>query len=144
MAEKGVSAVLLPAATFSQMMTKYADARFMIDSGVAVALGSGFNSSLCLPNQQLSIAMACHFMRLIPAEAITAATINAAHAVCRASEVGSLEAGKQADVVILNAPNHKFLGYSVGVNLVEKVICDGRLVLDREKQDEPVLLSKTE
>jgi len=144
MAQKGVSAVLLPAATFSQMMDKYANARLMIDSGVAVALASGFNSSLCLPNQQLSIAMACHFMRLIPAEAITAATINAAHAVCRAGEVGSLEAGKQADVVILNAPNHKFLGYSVGVNLVEKVICDGRLVLDREKQDDPVLLSKTE
>jgi imidazolonepropionase len=144
MAEKGVSAVLLPAATFSQMMDKYADARLMIDSGVPVALASGFNSSLCLPNQQLSIAMACHFMRLIPAEAITAATINAAHAVCRAGEVGSLEAGKQADVVILNVPNHKFLGYSVGVNLVEKVICDGRLVLDREKQDEPVLLSKAE
>jgi len=144
MAEKGVLAVLLPAATFSQMMNKYADARLMIDSGVAVALASGFNSSLWLPNQQLSIAMACHFMRLIPAEAITAATINAAHAVCRANEIGSLEVGKQANVIVLGAPNHKFLGYSVGVNLVEKVICGGRLTLDREKQDEPVLLSKTE
>jgi len=144
MAEKSVIAVLLPAATFSQMIDKYANARHMINSGVAVALGSGFNSSLYLPNQQLSIAMACHFMRLVPAEAITAATINAAHAVCRAGEVGSLEVGKQADVLVLNAPNHKFLGYSVGVNLVEKVICDGRLVVDREKQDEPMLLSRAD
>lgn len=144
MAQKGVVAVLLPAATFSRMIDNYADARLMIDSGVAVALATGFNSSFCLQNQQLSIAMACHFMRLLPAEAIAAATINAAHAVCRANEVGSLEVGKRADVVVLNVPNHKFLGYSVGVNLVEKVICSGRLVVDREKQDEPVFLSKNE
>jgi imidazolonepropionase len=144
MAQKGVVAVLLPASTFCRMIDRYANAKLMIDSGVPVALGSGFNSSFCMQNQQLSIALACHFMRLLPSEAITAATINAAHAVCRASEVGSLEVGKRADVVVLNAPNHKFLGYSVGVNLVEKVICSGRLVVDREKQDEPVFLSKNE
>ncbi len=144
MGQKGIAAVLSPAATFSRMIDKYANARLMIDSGVPVALASGFNSSFCVPNQQLSITMACHCMRMLPAEAITAATINAAHAVCRAAEVGSLEVGKRADVLILNAPNHKYLGYSVGVNIVDKVICDGRLVVDREKQDEPVFLSKTE
>lgn len=143
-AQKGVVAVLLPTATFSRMSNRYPDARLMIDTGVPVALGSGFNSTNCVQNQQLSIAMACRFTRLIPAEAITAATINAAFAVCRENEVGSLEAGKRADVLILNAPNHRFLGYSVGVNLVEKVICTGRLVIDREKQDEPVFLNKTE
>ncbi len=144
MAEKGVVAVLLPAATFSLMMNRYADARFMIDTGVPVALGTDFNASCWVENQQLVIAMACHLMRMTPAEAISAATINAAHAVCRASEVGSLEAGKKADVTILDAPNHKFLGYSFGVNLVEKVIKNGRLVVDREKQDAPIFMSKTE
>ncbi len=144
MAEKGVVAVLLPAATCSLMMSRYADARLMIDSGVPVALGTDFNAGCWMENQQLVIAMACHFMRMTPAEAITAATINAAHAVCRAGEVGSLEVGKRADVSILDVPNHKFLGYSFGVNLVEKVIANGRLVVDREKQDEPVFMSKTE
>jgi imidazolonepropionase len=56
--------------------------------------------------------------------------------------MGSLEVGKRADVVVLNAPNHKFLGYNVGINLVEKVIVNGRLVIDREKQDEPVFHEK--
>ena len=95
-------------------------------------------------NQQTVIAMACHLMHMTPAEAVTATTINAAHAIDRGKEVGSLEVGKRADVTILNVPNHKFLGYTMGINLVEKVIENGRLVVDREKQDEPVFLSKTE
>lgn len=144
MAEKGVVAVLLPAATFSIMMSRFADARLMIDMGVPVALGTDFNAGNWTLNQQLVIAMACHFMRMTPAEAITAATINAAHAIHRAKEVGSLEVGKRADVAILNAPNHRFLGYSIGVNLVDKVIANGRLAIDREKQNEPIFLNKME
>jgi imidazolonepropionase len=144
MADKGVIAVLLPAAAFNLMMGRYADARLMIECGVPVALGTGFSADCWIENQQLVIAMACHLMHMTPAEAITAATINAAHAVNRAGEVGSLEAGKRADVAVLNAPNHKFLGYHFGVNLVDKVIKNGRLVVDREKHDEPVFMSKTE
>jgi imidazolonepropionase len=144
LAKKGVVAVLLPAAAFSMMIGRYADARFMIDSGVPVALGTGFDASCWVENQQLVIAMACHFMRMSPAEAITAATINAACAVRRDSEVGTLEVGKRADIVVLNAPNHSFLGYSFGMNLVDKVIKNGRLVVDREKHDEPVFLNKTD
>jgi imidazolonepropionase len=83
-------------------------------------------------------------MRLTAAEAITAATINAAHAIGRASEVGSLEVGKKADVIVLDVPNHKFLGYRFGVNLVDKVVKNGRVVVDREKHDEFVLPSETE
>ena len=135
---------MLPAVAFSMMTDKYADARLMIDGGVPVALGTGFDPSCWVENQQLVIAMACHFMRMTPAEAITAATINAAYAVNRASEVGSLEVGKRADVIVLGVPNHKFLGYRFGVNLVDKVIKNGRLVVDREKQDEPIFMSKTE
>ncbi|NWF87212.1 imidazolonepropionase [Candidatus Bathyarchaeota archaeon] len=140
MATKGVIAILLPAASFSLMGGRYADARKMIDFGVPIALGTDFNPSCWIENQQLVIAFACHFMRLTPAEAITATTINAAHAVDKAKEIGSLEAGKKADVVVLDVPNHKFLGYRFGVNLVDKVIKNGRLVVDREKQGETVFI----
>ena len=144
MAVKGTVAVVLPSATFSLMMNKFADARRIIDLGVPLALGTDFNAGNWTLNMQLAIAMACHFMRITPAEAITASTINAAHSICRGNEVGSLEVGKRANVVVLNVPNHKFLGYSFSVNLVEKVIVDGRLVVDKEKQDELVFLSRAE
>ncbi len=144
LAAKGVVAVLLPAVAFSMMTDKYADARLMIDNEVPVALGTGFDAGCWVENQQLIIAMACHFMRMTPSEAITAATVNAAYAVNREGEVGTLEVGKRADVLVLNAPNHKFLGYRFGVNLVDKVIKNGRLAVDKEKQDEPIFLSKTE
>lgn len=144
LAAKGVVAVLLPAVPFSMMTGKYADARLMIDNGVSVALGTGFNPDCWLENQQLVIAMACHFMHMTPAEAITAATVNAACAINRADEVGTLDVGKRADVLVLSAPNHKFLGYRFGINLVDKVIKNGRLVVDREKQDEPIFLNKVE
>ncbi len=134
MASKGVIAVLLPAAAFSLLVRRYVDARKMIDFGVPVALGTDFNPSCWVENQQLVIAFACHFMKLTPAEAIIAATINAAHAIDRAGDVGSLEVGKKADIIILDVPNHKFLGYRFGVNLVEKVIKNGRLVFDREEK----------
>jgi imidazolonepropionase len=79
---------------------------------------------------QIVIAFACREMHLTPAEALTAATINAAHAIDRAHEIGSLEDGKNADIIILDVPNHKFLGYRFGVNLVSKVVKDGKLVVD--------------
>jgi len=125
---------LLPAAAFSLMAGRYADARRMIDLGVPVALGTDFNPSCWVENQQLVISFACHLMKLTPAEAITASTINAAHAIERGSEIGSLEVAKKADFLILDAPNHKFLGYRFGVNIVDKVFKNGRLVFDREKQ----------
>jgi imidazolonepropionase len=132
MAQRGVIAILLPAAAFSLMSGRYADARVMINYGVPVALGTDFNPNCWVENQQLVVALACHLMKLTPAEAITASTINAAHALNRANEVGSLEVGKKADVVVLDAPNHKFLGYRFGTNLVDKVIKNGRIVIDRE------------
>ena len=134
MADKGVVAVLLPAAAFSLMNGRFADARRMIDLGVPVALGSDFNPSCWALNMQLVIGFACHFMRLAPAEAVVAATINAAHAVGRANEVGSLEVGKKADVLVLDASSHKNLGYRFGANLVDKAIKNGRVVLDREEK----------
>ncbi len=142
--KKGVIAVLIPAAAFSLMLGRYADARMMIDSDVPVALGTGFDADCWVESQQLVIAMACRFMHMTTAEAIIAATVNAAYALNRADEVGTLEVGKRADIVVLNAPNHSFLGYRFGANLVDKVVKNGRLVVDREKQDEPIFMSKNE
>jgi len=133
MAKQGVAAILLPGASFSLMSGKYAEARKMISWGMPVALGTDYNPSCWIESQQIVIALACHQMRMIPSEAITAATINAAHAINRAQTVGSLEAGKKADIAVLNAPNHNFLGYGIGTNLVDKVIKDGKLVVDKGK-----------
>lgn len=137
MAERSVVAVLLPAAAFTLMTSRYADARKMISMGVPVALGTDFNPSCWMENQQLAITLACRQMQMTPAEALTAATINAAHAINRAHEVGSLEQGKKADVVVLNIPSYRFLGYRFGVNLVDNVIKEGKLVVDAEGSLKP-------
>lgn len=133
MASRGVVGVLLPAAPLTLMMEKYANARKMIEYGVPVALGTDLSPSCMLESQQMSIALACFCMRMTPAEAIVAATINAAHAIGEASRIGSLESGKKADIVIVNAPNHRFLGYKFGVNLVETVIKDGKVVVQDQR-----------
>ena len=130
MSEHGVIAVLLPAASFTLMTQRYADARNMIELSVPIALGTDFNPSCWVESQQLVIAIACRQLKLTPAEALAASTLNAAHAVSRAAEVGSLEKGKKADVLILDAPNHSFLGYRFGTNLVSKVFKEGKLVVD--------------
>jgi len=127
--KQGVIAVLLPGASFSLVMEKYADARKMIQWRVPVALGTDYNPSCWVENQQIIIALACRQMRMTPAEAIAATTINAAHAIKRAQTVGSLEPDKKADAIVLSIPNHKFLGYRFGVNLVDKVIKEGKLVV---------------
>jgi len=133
LAKYGIIAVLLPAASFSLMMNRYAEARKMIDLGVPVALGTDYNPSCWVESMQIVIAFACRELKMSPAEAITAATINAAHAIGRAGEVGSLEAGKRADVLVVNAPNHNFLGYRFGINMVDKVIKNGVLVVEQGK-----------
>ncbi len=130
LAKQSVVAVLLPAAAFNLMTGQYADARKMIEWGVPVALGTDYNPSCWVESQQMIIALACRQMKMTPAETIAATTINAAHAINRAHETGSLEPGKKADLLVLNIPNYRFLGYRFGVNLVDKVIKDGDLVVD--------------
>ena len=75
------------------------------------------------------VALACRYMRLTPAQAIAAATINAARAVGLDGEVGSLEAGKLADLLVLEAPDYRHLGYRYGTNLVQTVIKAGNVVI---------------
>ena len=125
MANKGVIGVMLPGTPFSLMMSKYAPARKIIDLGVPIALATDLNPNCWIENMQFIIQLACLNMKMTPAEAITAATYNAASAIGLNKTIGSLEIGKQADVIILDIPNHKFLPYKYGVNLVKNVLKKG-------------------
>lgn len=128
MAQKNVIGVLLPGTPFCLMMQQYAPARKIIDCGVPVALATDLNPNCWTENMQLMIQLACLKMQMTPAEAITAATVNAACAIGMQNTVGSLEIGKQADVLILDCPNYQFLPYHFGVNLVETVIKKGHVL----------------
>jgi imidazolonepropionase len=128
LAKAQVVAVLLPATAFVLMEKEYAPARKIIEAGVAVALATDYNPNCMTESMQLIMTLACLNMQMTPAEAITAATINAAHAINRAHLIGSLEANKQADILILDAPNHAYIPYHFGVNLVKNVIKNGKLI----------------
>jgi imidazolonepropionase len=131
MAEAGVIAVLLPGTAYFLHLQRYARARDMIAAGVPVALATDFNPGSCMTESlPLILNLACTQMRMLPAEAITAATINAAWAVGEQDCVGSLELGKRADLLVLDAPSHTHLCYHFGVNLVETVIKNGKVVVE--------------
>jgi len=129
MKRAGVIATLLPAAPLTLMLDRYADARNFISHGIPVALGSDLSPSCWLENEQLVLALACYKLKMTPAEAVMAATINAAHSIRKSEQVGSLETGKRADAIILNVPDYRILGYRLGVNLVDVVVKSGRVVV---------------
>ncbi|WP_199613719.1 imidazolonepropionase [Paenibacillus alkalitolerans] len=130
LANSNTIAVLLPA-TALFLMEKPARARKMIDEGVAVTLSTDCNPGTS-PTQSLPFVMniACLTMRMTPAEVLAAATINAAHAICRADQIGSIEAGKKADLVLFDAPNYQTLQYNFAVNLVHTVIKNGEIAVE--------------
>jgi imidazolonepropionase len=129
MAESGVIGVLVPATPFALMQTKYPKARDMINAGVPLALATDLNPNCYTESMQFIIALACYNMGMLPSEAIVASTINAAFAIDRADSVGSLDVGKQADIIILDCPNHMHIPYRLGGNLVETVVKDGNVVV---------------
>jgi len=130
LAESGTVAVLLPATTFCLMGKQYAPARLMIERGVAVALASDFNpGSSPVNSMQVVMGLACRQLKMTPAEVISAVTINAAHALGRAARVGSLEPGKQADLVVFDAVDYRYLMYRFGINLATTVIKKGKVVV---------------
>ncbi len=129
MAEKRTIGVLLPGVPFHLMTNKYAPTRKLIEAGVPIALATDFNPGSCPTlSMQMIIALACRQLKMTPAEAINAATINAAHALDRGDKVGSIEVGKTADLIILDIPNHQQLPYWFGMNLVARVIKNGVVV----------------
>lgn len=129
LAEKNVIAVLLPGTAFF-LSEDYAPAREMINQGVAVALSTDRNpGSSPTEATNLILTIACVKMKMLPAEALCAATINAAHAVGAAEICGSLEVGKKADIIIIEAPNHNYIPYHYGTNLVEAHFKEGRQIV---------------
>jgi len=133
MARAGVIATLLPGTAFS-LKEPYARARFMIDSHCAVALATDFNPGSCFSESiPLIFALATLYMGITTEEAVSALTINGAAALDRADVIGSLDVGKQGDLVVLEYPSYKFIPYHIGVNTVEKVVKNGNLVFDKEK-----------
>lgn len=129
MAKAGVIATLLPGTPFCLMLKDYAPARKMIEFGIPVTLATDLNPNCWTESIQMIIVLACYNMKLSPAEALTAATINAACALQRQDQVGSIEVGKKADLVMFNAPNYQFLAYQFGINLVSIVIKNGKIVV---------------
>ena len=130
MAEKGVVATLLPLTAFA-LREPYAPARKFIEAGCAVALATDLNPGSCFSGSiPLTIALACIYMHMSIEETITAITLNGAAAVGLAESIGSLEPGKQADMVLLEFDNYRMLPYYVGMNCVRSVYRGGRLVSD--------------
>ena len=126
-------ATLLPGTPFCLMLKDYAPARKMIEMGIPIALATDFNPNCWTESMQMIIALACYHMKMSPAEALSATTINAACAIGRQEEIGSLEVGKKADIIVFDVPNYNFLPYQFGMNLVSKVIKSGKVVVDFEK-----------
>jgi imidazolonepropionase len=123
LAASDVIAILLPGTPFV-LDSSYPQARQMIDMGIPLALATDFNPNCLTESMQMIISLACMKMKMTQAEAICASTINAAHSLHR-KDIGSIEVGKQADIIILDIPNYNHLGYHFGVNLVDTVIKKG-------------------
>jgi imidazolonepropionase len=131
LAATGVVATLLPGTAFS-LKEPYARGRYMIDQGCAVALASDLNPGSCFTESMpLIVALACLYMALTPEEAISAVTINGAAALGLAHTIGSLDPGKQADLVILEFPSYHYIPYHIGVSTVQTVIKKGRVVFEK-------------
>jgi imidazolonepropionase len=121
-------AVSLPCTPFGLAESEFTPAQKIIAAGGLLALASDCNPGTAwCESMQFVIALACRTLKLTPAQAIAAATINAAHAIRRADRIGSLEPGKQADLLILSVPDYRQLGYRFGTNLARQVIKAGRV-----------------
>ena len=132
MAEKGVTAVLLPGASFFLSMKKFPPAREMIQKGVYVSLATDLNpGSSMTESLPLMMTMGCTMYKMVPKEVIQGTTIHAARSMGRENEIGSLEVGKQADILLLAIPNYRYLPYHFGVDHVEVVIKKGRIVYQK-------------
>jgi imidazolonepropionase len=126
-------AVGLPGTPFGLAQKDYTPAQKILAANGVLALATDLNpGTTWCESMQMVIALACRYMKLTPAQAIAAATLNAARAIRREDAVGSLEPGKQADVLVLDAPDYRFLGYRYGTNLVQTVIKSGRVVVENQ------------
>lgn len=131
LADSPTIGTILPGTTFSLRIPP-AKARRLVDAGIALAVATDFNpGSSALDSMPVIIGLACIHSGLLPAEAVVAATLNAAHALHRADRLGSVAPGKQADLVVLHAPDYRHLAYRFGSPAVQKVIKLGKVVVDQ-------------
>ncbi len=122
-------AVALPCTPFGLAQPDYTPAKEILAAGGLLAIASDINPGTAwCESMQFVIALACRYLKLTPAQAVAAATINAAAAIQRADRLGSLEPGKQADLIVLSVPDYRHLAYRFGDNLVETVIKRGKIV----------------
>ena len=127
LAASNTVAVALPCTPFGLAQSEYTSAKEIIAAGGLLAIASDINPGTAwCESMQFVIALACRYLRLTPAQAVAAATINAAAAIQREQEIGSLEPGKQADLLILSVPDYRNLAYRFGGNLVQTVIKKGK------------------
>ena len=132
MARGGTIACLLPATSFYLGAT-FAPARKMIERNVPVALATDFNPGSCpCLNMQLVMNLGCLRYKMTPEEVLTAVTLNGAAAIDQAERIGSLEVGKDADLIVWDAYDLNYIFYRLGSNLTEKVIKKGKVVVDHE------------
>ena len=129
MAAKGTIGVLCPATALA-LGGHFADARALISGGVPVALGTDLSPNFWCESMQVAVALAVHRMKMSPAEALVAATVNAAHAIGE-DDRGVIAPGKPADIVMLDIPTHAQVGYRFGTNLVHTVVKDGEVRVER-------------
>ena len=123
--------IVTPTVNFNFGSSHFADARKMIDAGCGIALATDNNpGSAPCPSQPMAMAIACRYQKLIPSEALNAATVNAAFAIGLGETHGSIEQGKQADLLILETSDYRDTAYEFGGNCVGKVIKGGQLVYD--------------
>ncbi|HXH70775.1 MAG TPA: imidazolonepropionase, partial [Pyrinomonadaceae bacterium] len=129
LAKSNTIGIVTPTVNFNFGATHFADARKMIDAGCAIAVSTDYNpGSAPCPSPALAMAIACRYQKLLPSEAFNAATVNAAFAVGLGDKAGSLEIGKQADILILDTNDYREIAYEFGGNLVEKVLKNGKIV----------------
>lgn len=129
LARSGTIGVVTPAVNFNFGSKEFADARRMIDRGCAIAVSTDYNpGSAPCPSLPNALAIACRYQKLLPAEAVNAATINAACALGLGHRTGSLEKGKQADVLIFDTSDYREIVYEFGGNMIDKVIKNGNIL----------------
>ena len=124
--DAGTIPVMTAGTSFFLGMDRFAPARGLLEADLPVALGSDFNAGSCLSeSMQMALSLAVVKLKMSPEEALLAATVNAAHSLGLGTRVGSLEPGKQADMLLLNLSDYREWPYHVGVNMVESVIKKG-------------------
>jgi len=131
LADSDTIGIVTPTVNFNFGSGKFANARKLIDDGCAIALATDYNpGSAPCPSQPMAMVIACRYQKLLPAEAMNAGTINAAHGIGLGNRAGSIEIGKSADLLMLNCDDYRFVTYEFGGNLVESVFKKGKLVYE--------------